>query len=299
MPGTDEMINPERNKIRLALLTCRLVVFTMIGFIGVGCAEVPLTHRRALRLVPQSNLLGLSLQQYDKVLKESKLCTDKQKVDMVRRVGKRIARSAEEFLKDSGLGNQIGNYNWEFNLIKDDKVVNAWCMPGGKVAVYTGILPFTQDENGLAVVLGHEVGHAIARHGNERMSQALIANAGGMALSAALAEQPDSTRQIYMTAFGVGTNLGFLLPYSRIQESEADRIGLMLMARADYDPRWAIEFWERMNRGGGGDRPPEFLSTHPAPASRIAGLKIYINEALPYYQRALKKESSPKELVIP
>ena len=258
----------------------------IISFFG-GCAEIPLTQRKSLHIVPQSQMLSMSLQQYDKVLKESKLCKDKKKVNMVRRVGKRIARAAEEFLRDSGLGAEIKNYKWEFNLIEDDKTINAWCMPGGKVAVYTGILPITRNENGLAVVLGHEVAHAIARHGNERMSQSLLASMGGVALAVALKEKPGRTRQLYMAAFGVGASVGFLLPYSRVHESEADRIGLTLMARAGYDPRGAIPFWERMSQKGGA-RPPEFLSTHPAPASRIADLKIHINEALPYYEKSLK-----------
>ena len=253
----------------------------------LGCAEVPLTHRKGLHIVPESELLALSFQQYDEVIKKSKLSTDQKKIQMVRRVGERIARSSEAFLRESGRGDQISNYKWEFNVIEDDKVVNAWCMPGGKVAVYTGILPYTRDETGLAVVLGHEVAHAIADHGNERMSQALLANMGGMALSVALASKPNQTRDLFMAAFGAGATVGFLLPYSRLHESEADRIGLMFMARAGYDPREAIPFWERMNKQGG-PKPPEFLSTHPAPESRMANIRTYIPEALPYYQKSLK-----------
>ncbi len=263
------------------------IFFLIIISFFSGCAEVPLTQRKSLRLVPQSQMTAMSFQQYDKVLKESKLCTDRKKVNMVRRVGNRIAGAAGEFLRDSGLEAEIKNYNWEFNLIEDDKTVNAWCMPGGKVAVYTGILPITRNENGLAVVMGHEIAHAIARHGNERMSQSLVASMGGMALAVALKEKPSKTRQLYMAAFGMGASVGFLLPYSRVHESEADRIGLTLMARAGYDPRGAVPFWERMNKKGG-TRPPEFLSTHPAPASRIADLKIHINEALPYYEKSRK-----------
>ena len=265
----------------------KFIVMLAILLFAVGCAEVPVTKRRGLHIVPTSDLLALSFQQYDEVIKESKLSTDQKKVQMVRRVGERIGRSAEAFLKDSGRGSQISQYKWEFNLIEDDKVVNAWCMPGGKVAVYTGILPYTKDETGLAVVMSHEVAHAIAEHGNERMSQALLANMGGMALSVALANQPSQTRELSMAAFGAGAAVGFLLPYSRLHESEADRIGLMFMARAGYDPRQAIPFWERMNKKAG-PKPPEFLSTHPAPESRIANIKTYIPEALPYYQRSVK-----------
>lgn len=262
------------------------IAFCLLFFL-VTCAEVPLTQRKSLQLLPQSQIFALSLQEYSKVLKKSKLSNDREKTQMVKRVGKRIAVAAEEFLKDSGLGWQIKDYQWEFNLIQDDKMVNAWCMPGGKVAVYTGILPITRDENGLAVVIGHEVAHAIANHGNERMSQSLIASMGGIALSVALAKKPDKTRQLFMAAFGVGASVGFLLPYSRLHESEADRIGLMLMAKAGYDPREAIDFWQRMNEKPG-PRPPEFLSTHPAPPSRIANIEYYISEAVPYYKGVRK-----------
>jgi predicted Zn-dependent protease len=253
-----------------------------------GCAEVPITHRKGLHLVPETELLNMSLQQYDEVLKKSKLSTDTYQVEMVRQTSNRIAKAAEAFLSETGQQDKIKNYKWEFNLIEDDKTVNAWVMPGGKAAVYTGILAYTQNETGLAVVLGHEVAHALADHGNERMSEALIANMGGMALSVALSTKPQQTQQLFMTVYGVGANLGFLLPYSRLHESEADRIGLTLMARAGYDPREAIPFWERMNKQEGSSRPPEFLSTHPAPETRIANIKKYIPEALPYYDKAKK-----------
>jgi predicted Zn-dependent protease len=276
-----------RHRKTIFCRACSVGIITVILFLFVACAEVPITHRKGLHLVPQSELLTLSLREYDQVLKKSKLSTDQKKVQMVRRVGERIARASEAFLRDSGRESQIQDYKWEFNVIKDDKMVNAWAMPGGKVAVYTGILPITQDETGLAVVMGHEVAHAMADHGNERMSQGLLASMGGIALSVALSKKPQQTRELFMTAFGVGATVGLLLPYSRLHESEADRIGLMLMARAGYDPKEAVPFWERMNKKEG-PRPPEFLSTHPAPASRIANLKVYIPEALPYYQKSLK-----------
>jgi len=249
-----------------------------------GCAEVPITHRRGLHLVPESELLTMSLQQYDEVLKTSKLSIDTHKVEMVRRVGNRIAKAAETFLAETGQRDKIKNYKWEFNLIQDDKSVNAWVMPGGKAAVYSGILPYTQDETGLAVVLGHEVGHALADHGNERMSDALLAQMGGIALSVALSSQTQQTKELFMTVYGAGATVGFLLPYSRLHESEADRIGLTLMARAGYDPRQAIPFWERMSKQEGKASPPQFLSTHPAPETRIADIKKYLSEALLYYK---------------
>jgi predicted Zn-dependent protease len=262
-----------------------IAIMTMV-FLS-GCAEVPVTHRKTLHLVPESELIALSFQQYKEVLSTSKLSTDQRKIQMVRGVGERIARSAEAFLRDSANAEKVKDYKWEFNLIQDDKVVNAWAMPGGKVAVYTGILPYTKDETGLAVVMGHEVAHALADHGNERMSQALLAEMGGMAISVALAQKPQQTRDLFLTAFGVGATVGVLLPYSRLEESEADRIGLILMARAGYDPQQAVPFWQRMSKEGD-RRPPEFLSTHPAPESRIANIKKYLPEAMSYYQRSGK-----------
>lgn len=252
-----------------------------------GCAEVPITGRQSLHLVPESELLTLSLQQYNDVLQKSNLSTDNQKVAMVRRVGNRVAKAAESFLAESGHQDLIKNFQWQFNLIEDDQTVNAWVMPGGKAAVYTGILLFTKDETGLAVVLGHEVGHALANHGNERMSQGLLANMGGMALSVALSSQPQMTQELAMAAFGAGASIGVLLPYSRLQESEADHIGLILMARAGYDPREAVPFWQRMNASPG-SRPPELLSTHPAPETRIADIKALIPEAMAYYRPSAK-----------
>jgi predicted Zn-dependent protease len=249
----------------------------------LACATVPLTGRKSLRLIPDSGLLSLSFQQYSDVLGKSKLSNDPVKVQMVKRVGEKIARSCEEFLRESKLESDIKNYKWEFNLIEDDQVVNAWCMPGGKVAVYTGILPLTRDETGLAVVMGHEVAHAMAKHGNERMSEALLVQLGGVGLSAALAKNPGQTQQIFLGVYGVTANVGFMLPYSRLHESEADRIGLILMARAGYDPREAIPFWQRMNQKGG-SKPPEFLSTHPAPETRIKDIQTHIPEAMKYYK---------------
>ena len=264
-------------------------IFGILLLVAVvwGCAEVPITGRQSLHLVPESELLTLSLQQYNDVLQKSKLSTDNQKVAMVRRVGNRVAKAAEAFLAESGHQDLIKNFQWQFNLIEDDETANAWVMPGGKAAVYTGILPFTKDETGLAVVLGHEVGHALANHGNERMSQELLANMGGMALSVALTSQPQMTQELAMAAFGAGASIGVLLPYSRLQESEADHIGLILMARAGYDPREAVPFWQRMNASPG-SRPPELLSTHPAPETRITNIKALIPEAMAYYRPSAK-----------
>jgi len=278
------MVTPKPHR---TLFNSRYLFFMLLLFYVVACAEVPITHRKSLRLVPESELLTMSLQQYSEVLNKSKLSTDQQKVQMVRNVGFKIAKAAEAFLVEAGQSASIKNYQWDFNLIEDDKTVNAWVMPGGKAAVYTGILPYTQNETGLAVVLGHEVAHALADHGNERMSDALVAQMGGMALSVAVSSQPQQTQQLFMTVYGAGANVGFLLPYSRLHESEADRIGLTLMALAGYDPREAIPFWERMSKQGE-KRPPQFLSTHPAPETRIADIKKYLPEALPYFEKTAK-----------
>lgn len=249
-----------------------------------SCTAVPLTGRSSLNLVSDSQVATMGYQQYSDVLKKAKLSNDAAKVQMVRRVGGRIAAAAESFLRESGAGADVALYKWEFNLIEDDKTVNAWCMPGGKVAVYTGILPITKDETGLAVVVGHEVAHAIAKHGNERLSQALLVQLGGIGLSAALSTQAAATQEIFQQLYGVGTSVGYMLPYSRLQENEADRIGLVLMAKAGYDPRAAISLWQRMNAQGGG-RTVEFLSTHPAPENRIARIQSLMPEAMRYYQK--------------
>jgi predicted Zn-dependent protease len=281
-------MEPKMRKVQAKGFIARMMSCFFVFLFLVACAQVPITHRQSLQLLPESQLATLSLQEYDQVLKKSKLSNNRKQVQMVRRVGSKIARAAEAFLAEAGMHSQIKNLKWEFNLIKDDKTANAWVMPGGKAAVYTGILPYTRNETGLAVVLGHEVAHAIAGHGNERMSQGLLAQMGGAALSVALSENSPATRNLFMQAYGAGATVGLLLPYSRLHESEADRIGLTLMARAGYDPREAVPFWQRMNKKGE-QRPPEFLSTHPAPSTRIANIKKYIPEALPYYSRTIRK----------
>jgi len=269
---------------RLPIKLCgHSVVLLFLLALMFSCASVPVTERKGLHLVPDSQIATMSYDEYNKVLKKSKLSTDTAKVNMVQRVGQRIAAASEELLRESGRGADIANYKWEFHLIEDDKTVNAWCMPGGKIAVYTGLLPITQDDNGLAVVMSHEVSHAIAKHGNERMSQGLLTQLGAVGLSLALSTSPGVTSDIFMQAYGAGTQVGFLLPYSRVHEAEADHIGLILMAKAGYDPHGAITLWQRMSAKGG-SRPPELLSTHPAPESRIRNIEAEIPEAMKYYK---------------
>lgn len=256
----------------------------LITILLIGCSTVPITGRKQLSIVPQNQLIASSIDSYKQLLSESKISQDAQKTQMVVDVGKKIAASAEQFMRENGMEKELQNYHWEFNLIQDDKTVNAFCMPGGKIAVYTGILPVTQDQNGLAVVLGHEVAHALANHGGERMSQLLIVQMGASSLAAALSSQPAQTKELMMQAYGAGANIGVLLPYSRSHELEADHIGLILMARAGYDPQTAIPFWERMNKQGG-ERPAEFLSTHPAPERRIQDIRKELPEAMKYYKQ--------------
>ncbi len=263
-------------------LTGRLILGALVVILN-ACTTVPGTNRQSFQLVPESELNALSHQEYRRVIDESSLSGNKAQVQAVQRVGMRIARAAEDFLREQGLGHKVSRFRWEFQLIADDQTANAWVMPGGKAAVYSGLLKFTRNDAGLAVVLGHEVAHAIAGHGNERLSQGLVAQMGAAALAAAVSQQPAATREIFNQAYGVGAQVGILLPYSRLHETEADRIGLVLMARAGYDPREAIALWERMNARGG-PRPPELLSTHPAPTSRIQAIRRELPKALLYYR---------------
>ncbi len=248
-----------------------------------ACSSVPLTGRRQLNMIPSGQMLSMSFQQYDQFLSEHELSGDEEKVQMVKTVGKNIADAVETYLKQNSMEDQLDQYAWEFHLVKDD-AVNAWCMPGGKVVVYTGILPVTRNKAGLAVVMGHEIAHAVAQHGNERMSQGMLTQFGGLALSRALKTQPEATQQLFMAAYGAGAQIGVMLPYSRLHESEADYLGLIFMAMAGYDPREAPEFWQRMAAKKQGKQPPEFLSTHPADQKRIENLKSRMPEAMKYYQ---------------
>lgn len=261
----------------------KITALLILGFIVYGCATVPVTGRRQLSLVSNSELLPLSFDQYQTVLKENKLSDNVEWTNMVKRVGARIKTATEAYMKQNGWEDELNGYAWEFNLIEDD-IVNAWCMPGGKVAFYTGIMPICKDEAGVAVVMGHEVAHAIANHGRERMSQGLAANFGLSTVGAAMGQNPTMTEQLLLQSVGAGTQLG-MLKFSRTHESEADEIGLIFMAMAGYDPREAPKFWERMEANAGGQRPPEFLSTHPNPDTRISDLKAKMPEALKYYKK--------------
>ena len=260
-----------------------LLVLCLI-FLTAACSRVPITGRSQLNLIPGSSMISMSLQQYDQFLKEHKISTNQEQTQLVRRVGGRISEAVERYFITNGMQDELKNYKWEFNLV-EDKQVNAWCMPGGKVVVYSGILPVAGGEAGLAVVMGHEIAHAVAEHGNERMSQGLLAQAGGVALSTAMATKPAQTQQLWMTVYGVGAQYGAILPYGRKHESEADHLGLVFMTMAGYDPNAAIPFWERMASQKGGQSPPEFLSTHPSDTTRINNIKKLIPEVIQKYRK--------------
>ena len=266
----------------------KISVISLIALIFlIACATVPITGRKTVNLIPVATINSLSFQQYTDFISTNRLSSNSAQAEMVKRTGRRIQQAVEQYFAENNMSSQLNGYEWEFNLV-EDSAINAWCMPGGKVVVYTGILPVTQDETGLAVVMGHEIAHAVANHGNERMSQGLLVQMGGMAIDKALENKPEETRGLAMLAFGVGANVGVLLPYSRLHESEADHMGLIFMAMAGYDPSQAPAFWERMSAGGKG-APPEILSTHPSDETRITNLKARLPEAMEYYRRAQNK----------
>ncbi|MBX2845787.1 MAG: M48 family metallopeptidase [Saprospiraceae bacterium] len=256
-------------------------VLLLVIFALQACKKVPVTGRSQINLIGDDSINKMAEQQYNMVLDQSRTVNNTSNGEMVERVGERISNAVDRYAKANGFYEDIADYNWEFNLI-DENVANAWCMPGGKVAFYTGILPFTESEEGMAVVMGHEVAHAIARHGAERLSQQLLAQ--GLSVGAAIASAGTNvqTQNTINQAFGIGSTLG-ILAFSRKHESEADKMGLIFMAMAGYDPREAVEFWKRMSESGG-QAPPEFLSTHPSHETRIKDLEENLPEALKYYK---------------
>lgn len=275
-----------KTKIKEYLMKNFIISLFAVTLILSGCHKNAVTGKRALTLVPESELVSMSLVEYDKFLSQHPpLPASDQRVIMVRRAGTRIQHAVEKYYAEKKLSEDIAGFKWEFNVV-DEKDVNAWCMPGGKVVVYTGLLPVTQDEQSLAIVMGHEIAHAIARHGNQRMSQGLLVQLGGAALSVALSQKPELTQQLFMQAYGIGSGLG-TLKYSRSHETEADRIGLIFAAMAGYNPEAAITFWQRMAaQKGEGGAPPELLSTHPSDETRINNIKKVMPEAKKYYKPA-------------
>jgi predicted Zn-dependent protease len=260
----------------------RSLTFLLVMLLLASCSTVPLTGRRQLKLLPESMLVNMSLTAYGEFLSENPVVPpDHPDAMMVHKVGDRIADAVITYMKDNKIKNRI--FDFEFNLVLNDDV-NAWCMPGGKVVFYTGILPYTKDEAGIAVVMGHEIAHAVANHGNERMSQQMALMLGAISLDVAMSEKPEETRDIFMLAFGVGGTLG-TLAYSRQHEYEADKLGMIFMAMAGYHPERTLEFWQEMSKLSG-SAPPTFLSTHPSSEARVKAIQEFMPEAMKYYKPA-------------
>jgi predicted Zn-dependent protease len=251
----------------------------------ISCQKVPLTKRNQLDLVSESQLDSMSGNDYKKFMDSATVIKGTTETQMVQRVGERIACAVGRYFNEQNQSSRLKNFKWEFNLVKDT-IANAWAMPGGRVAVYSGILPIAEDENGLAVVMAHEISHVIARHGEERLSQALLVQLGGLTLAEALHQKPEFTRQMFLAAYGLGATVGVLLPYSRLQESEADHLGLIFMSMAGYDPHAATGFWSRMIEAQKSPSPPEFLSTHPGDQQRLKKIEELMPEAMKYFNKA-------------
>lgn len=258
--------------LKKAILSLGIIV------IIASCATNPFTGKKTIALVSNDQLFPASFSQYNQVLNESDVVTGTKDAEMITRVGQRIAVAAERWLNANGHQGYLEDYKWEYKLIQSEQV-NAWCMPGGKIAFYTGILPIAQNETGVAAIMGHEVAHALANHGQQRMSSGILQQAGGIAVAVATGNESPEKQQMWMQAYGIGTTVGLALPFSRSHETEADKIGLFLMAVAGYNPDEAAELWKRMKANSGGQAPPEFLSTHPSNDSRIANLKALAPKA--------------------
>jgi predicted Zn-dependent protease len=259
----------------------KTVAFIALIAFMYSCSSVPITGRKQLSLVSDDEVMSLSLQEYSDYIKTAQKSTDKTNTALVVKVGQNIAGAVTAYYKSVGQESLLNGYAWEFNLIKDPQV-NAFCMPGGKIVVYEGILPYTQNETGLAVVLGHEVAHAVAKHANERMSQQVAAQYGSTALGVILGSQSETAQTIAGTVYGLGSQYGVMLPFSRKQELEADQLGLVFMAIAGYDPHEAVPFWQRM--AAQGNAVPEFMSTHPSDQTRISKIQSdFLPLALKYY----------------
>lgn len=249
-------------------------------FLLNSCSTVPLTGRKQLNIVSNQEVLTSSFQQYNQYIQTATISKDKKDTDLVIKVGKRIAAAVEQYMKNNNMADQIQDYKWEFHLVASNEP-NAFCMPGGKIVVYEGILPYTKDETGLAVVLGHEVAHAVAKHSNERMSQQVVASVGSELVNMAVSQKSAVVQQLAPAIYGLGAQYAVMLPYSREHEHEADHLGLIFMAMAGYDPSAAEAFWTRMAASSA--KVPEFLSTHPSGDHRIKKIQEWLPEAKKYY----------------
>jgi len=251
----------------------RKIILTTVLFLAVvACKTNPFTGKSTLNFMPNSQLFPMAFAQYDQFLTDNNVITGTADAQMITNVGQRIASAAERWLDANGYPGYLNDYKWEYNLV-NDKTVNAWCMPGGKIVFYTGILPITQTETGVAVVMGHEVAHALADHGAQRMSAGMVQQLGAVAGNIAIKDP--NARNVFNQSYGIGTTVLGMLPFSRSHETEADRIGLQIMAIAGYNPDEAAELWRRMKANSGGQAPPEFLSTHPSNDTRINNLTAW------------------------
>ncbi|MBF0613560.1 MAG: M48 family metallopeptidase [Magnetococcales bacterium] len=280
----------------------RLGVVTILGLtvlVLTGCQNVPLTGRQQLALIPPNQMMAQASQAYGEFMQQARIIQGTREDQMVQRVGRRIQHAVERYMTEHNLAGQLHGYQWQFALVDDAKTPNAFCMPGGKIVVYTGILPLTRDEEGLAAVLGHEVAHAIAQHGSERASQKMLASAAGAAVSSVAAgavtkssSAADQAKvKLLAAGFGAAATYGVLMPYSRLHESEADRMGMHFMALAGYDPHKAVDLWARFKvvAHKGKQVPPEFFSTHPSDDTRITQNQATLPEVLPIYQANLPR----------
>lgn len=247
-----------------------------------GCSSVPLTGRKQVLLVSDQEVLSSSLTQYNDYIKTATKSSNAKQSAMVTRVGQKIAAATEQYLRQNGLESEVKNFAWEFNLVKDQQL-NAFCMPGGKIVVYEGLLGIVSSDDELAVVVGHEVAHAVAKHSNERMSQQLMAQYGAAILGQAVSNRSTAVQQLATSVYGIGAQYGVMLPFSRKHESEADYMGLVFMTMAGYNPDVAVGFWQKMSAGGSGS-VPQFMSTHPSDATRIAEIKKWLPEIKAKYQ---------------
>ena len=266
---------------------------SILAVLFQACGSVPIIGRKQLLLVPDQEVLALSFQQYQEFMSNAPVERNTKNAQMVERVGRRIATAVETFYRNNGYESELKNFSWEFNLVKS-KDVNAFCMPGGKIVVYEGLLPITQDETGLAIVMGHEIAHAVAKHSNERISQQMALQYGGQ-IAGGLLGNNQAAQQIGGLVFGLGGQYGVMLPYARKHEYEADELGIIFMAMAGYDPRVAVDFWTRMSQAGGSS-VAEFMSTHPSDQNRIARIQEHMPKALEYYKGAGVQNKTDKKI---
>ncbi len=283
MDGTSVILTQFDMKIHSA----RSIFFWITILLLVGCSTVPITGRKRVNLIPSELMIPMALQEYSAFLQANPAlpATDERAIS-VKSVGNNISNAVMQFMYDNDMKKEAEKFAWEFNMVNDE-TVNAWCMPGGKIVFYTGILPVANGENGIATIMGHEIAHAFAKHGEERMTQQLAILVGGLGLEYALKNEPQTTTDIFLTAYGVGSQLG-QLAYSRKHEYEADKLGMVFMAMGGYDPTSCITFWQKMAQQSSSSHLPEFLSTHPSDQNRIAAMQQYLPEALKYYQGGAK-----------